>query len=74
VPPPETLLYAAKLAAYYSKGRNHPSLPVDYTRRKHIKKGANAPAGLVTYTNFQTIYVGLSPQEMVAISRAAAEN
>ncbi|MCE5342269.1 MAG: NFACT family protein [Eubacteriales bacterium] len=74
VPAPETLLLAAKLAAYYSKGRNHPSLPVDYTRRKHIKKGASAAAGLVTYTNFQTIFVGLTPEEMVTISRAAAEN
>ena len=72
-PAPETLLYAAKLAAYYSKGRNHPSQPVDYTRRKYVKKAAGAPAGFVTYTNFQTILVGLTPEEIASIGRSAAE-
>ncbi len=73
-PADETLAYAARLAAYYSKGRNHPGLPVDYTRRKYVKKASGSPAGLVTYTNFKTIFVGLTPEETVAISRAAAEN
>ena len=72
-PTAETLLLAAKLAAYYSKGRNHPSLPVDYTKRKYVKKAAGAAAGFVTYTNFQTALVGLSPEELVTIARSAAE-
>ena len=72
-PAPETLLFAAKLAAYFSKGRNHPSLPVDYVRRKHVRKAAGAAAGLVTYTNFQTVLVGLSTEEINQIGRSAAK-
>ena len=72
-PSPVALLYAAKLAAYYSKGRNHPSLPVDYTKRKHVKKAAGAAAGFVTYANFQTINVGLTPEELVSIGHSAAQ-
>lgn len=44
-PSDETLLYAAKLAAYFSKGRNHPQLPVDYTRRKYVKNPPTRPPG-----------------------------
>jgi len=72
-PEVETLLYGAKLAAYYSKGRNHPSQPVDYTKRKYVKKAAGAAAGFVTYSNFQTILVGLTPEELVTIGHSATE-
>ena len=71
-PSDEALLYAAKLAVYFSKGRNHPSLPIDYARRRYIKKSANSPAGLVTYTHFKTLLVGLTQEEMNEISRLAA--
>ena len=70
-PSDEALLLAAKLAVYYSKGRNHPLQPIDYTKRKYIKKSANAPAGLVTYTYFKTITLGLSPEDMVWIQKNA---
>ena len=73
-PAAETLLLAAKLAAYYSKGRNHPSLPVDYVKRKYIKKSSGSPVGFVTYTNHQTIHVGLTPEDLVSIGRSAAQN
>jgi len=72
-PDDETLLYAAKLAAYYSKGRNHPALPVDYTKRKYVKKSANAAAGMVTYTHFQTAIIGLTPEDQAQIMKAAAK-
>lgn len=72
-PTPDTLMYAAKLAAFYSKGRNHPNQPVDYTLRKHVKKAAGTPAGFVTYANFQTLFVGLTPEEIVAFGRSAAK-
>ena len=71
-PSPDTLLYAAKLATYFSKGRNHPSQPVDYVRRKHVKKAAGAAAGFVTYVNFKTVIVGLTPEEIVSIGRSTA--
>lgn len=70
-PSDEALLMAAKLAAYYSKGRNHPQLPVDYTKRRYVKKGANAPAGLVIYTNYQTLIIGLKPEDAAWIIKNA---
>lgn len=71
-PGDDTLLFAARLAAYYSKGRNHPALPVDYTLRKYVKKSANSPAGLVTYINFQTLFIGLSAEEQADIMNQAS--
>ncbi len=72
-PSDETLLYAAKLAAYYSKGRNHPALPVDYTKRKYVKKSANAAAGMVTYTHFQTAIIGLTAEDQAQILKASVK-
>lgn len=72
-PSDATLLFAARLAAYYSKGRNHPAFPVDYTLRKHVKKKAGTPSGFVIYQHFKTIHIGLTPQEMETIRRMAME-
>ena len=72
-PSDETLLYAAKLAAYYSKGRSHPQQAVDYTLRKYVKKAAGSPAGLVTYTHFKTLIIGLTPQDVAHIIKQAAK-
>ena len=72
-PADETLLLAAKLAAYFSKGRNHPSFPIDYTKRKHVKKKSGSPAGLMIYQNFKTILIGLSPQDLETIKRLVVE-
>jgi len=63
-----TIRKAAGLAVYYSKGRNEPSLQVDYTKRKHIKKPAGSPAGFVTYTHYSTIDVGLTSKEIESIA------
>jgi len=72
-PSDDTLLFAAKLAAYYSKGRNHPSYPIDYTKRKHVKKKSATPSGFVIYQHFKTIHIGLTPQDTETIRRQAAE-
>jgi len=72
-PSGDTLLFAAKLAAYYSKGRNHPSFPIDYTKRKYVKKKSGTPAGFVIYQNFKTVYIGLKPQDFETIRRSASE-
>lgn len=66
-PSDETLLYAAKLAAYFSKGRNHPSFPIDYTKRKYVKKKSGTPSGFVIYQNFKTLLIGLTPQDFETI-------
>ena len=70
-PTDETLLYACKLATYYSKGRNHPQQAIDYTKRKYVKKAAGSPAGLVTYTNFKTAIIGLTPEDVAYIVKEA---
>ncbi len=55
--PPKTIKEAARLAAYYSKGRMSTNVPVDFTEVKNINKPAGAKPGLVYYDNYQTIYV-----------------
>ena len=56
-PDDETIVYAAKLAAAYSKGANSSNVPVDYTRRRFVKKPSGAKPGFVIYTNQHTLYV-----------------
>jgi len=72
-PSDETLLYACKLATYYSKGRNHPQQAIDYTKRKYVKKAAGSPAGMVTYTNFKTAIIGLTPEDVAHIIKEAGK-
>lgn len=44
---------AARLAAYYSKGRDQDKVEIDYIQRKHVKKPAGAKPGFVVYyTNY----------------------
>jgi predicted ribosome quality control (RQC) complex YloA/Tae2 family protein len=54
-PPHADLEAAAALAAFHSKARHSGSVPVDYARRKHVRKQRDAAPGLVWYTNAQTI-------------------
>lgn len=58
---PDTLEKAASLAAYFSRARLAPSVPVDYTLRKYVKKPRGAKPGLVIYTNEKTLTVSPSP-------------
>lgn len=54
--PDRTFEEAAKLAAYYSKGRNSGNVEVDYTIRKNVKKPAGAKPGFVVYyTNYSMV-------------------
>ena len=48
---------AAKIAAYYSKAKDSSSVPVDFTKVRHVKKPSGAKLGFVTYDNQQTLYV-----------------
>ena len=61
-----TIRTAAQLAAYFSKGRISSSVPVDYTRIRHVKKIPAAHLGLVTYENQKTIYI--DPEESFIMS------
>jgi len=55
--PETTLLEAAMLAAYYSKGVRSSQVPIDATFRRYIKKPGGTPAGFVTYTHQRTLYI-----------------
>ena len=51
--PDRTFEEAARLAAYYSKGRDQDKVEIDYIQKKHVKKPGGAKPGFVVYyTNF----------------------
>ena len=51
--PDNTFEEAARLAAYYSKGREQDKVEIDYIQRKHVKKVAGSKPGFVIYhTNY----------------------
>jgi predicted ribosome quality control (RQC) complex YloA/Tae2 family protein len=56
-PAPEAIAAAAGLAAFHSKARASANVPVDYTRRRHVKKPAGAKPGFVIYDHQKTIYI-----------------
>ncbi len=53
----EVLLYAAEICAYYSDGREGDKIPVDYCKRKFVKKPSKSKAGFVIYTDYKTVLV-----------------
>lgn len=55
--PDQTLLEAATLAAWYSKGQHSSMVPIDYTLRRYVKKPGGAAPGMVIYTNQRTLYM-----------------
>ncbi|MCY6370338.1 Rqc2 family fibronectin-binding protein [Clostridium ganghwense] len=59
--PDRTLMEAANLAAYYSKGQQSSKVPVDYTEIKNVKKPSGAKPGMVIYYTNQTLYI--TPEE-----------
>ena len=58
---------AAKLAAYYSKGRENDKIEIDYLQKKNVKKpGGSAPGFVVYYTNYSmTIHPDISGLTLV---------
>ncbi|GAB1306150.1 Rqc2 family fibronectin-binding protein [Bacillus altitudinis] len=64
-PDEQTLLEAAQIAAYFSKAKESSSVPVDYTKIRHVKKPNGAKPGFVTYDQQQTLFV--TPDEDVVL-------
>ena len=62
-PSDKTVLEAAQLAAFHSKGKSGSGVPVDYVAVKFVKKPAGAKPGMVIFTNNKTLYV--TPDESV---------
>ena len=56
-PDDDTLVEAAKLAAWYSQAKESGNVPVDYTPVKYVKKPAGARPGMVIYHVYKTINV-----------------
>lgn len=53
---PETTLHeAARLAAYYSKGRDNGKVEIDYTQKKHLNKPKGGKPGFVTYQTYNSV-------------------
>lgn len=53
----DTIRSAAQLAAYYSKGRDSSSVPVNYAQIKTLKKIPGAKPGMVSLSTYKTIYI-----------------
>jgi predicted ribosome quality control (RQC) complex YloA/Tae2 family protein len=60
-PPARDLAEAAVLAALHSRARGSGSVPVDWTRRKYVRKTRKAPAGTVAVQRAQTLFVEPDP-------------
>ena len=56
-PRDETLIIAAKIAAYFSQYKNSSNVPVDYTECKFVKKPSGSKPGFVIFFNQHTVYV-----------------
>lgn len=61
----QTIYEGAMLAAYFSKSKMSSQVPVDYTKKKHVKKPSGSKPGMVIYETNNTIYV-TPTEEMVA--------
>ncbi len=53
----EDLLDAAELAVFYSQASQSSMVPVDYTRRKFVRKRPHAEPGQVLYRQEKTLYI-----------------
>ena len=67
--PEQTILEAAYLAAYYSKGKMSSNVPIDYTERKNVKKPSGAKPGMVIYETNSTVYVTPSVEHISKIEK-----
>lgn len=64
-PSEKTLFEAATIAAFFSRAKNSSSVPVDYTKIRHVKKPNGAKPGFVIYENQTTLYV--TPDEELVL-------
>jgi predicted ribosome quality control (RQC) complex YloA/Tae2 family protein len=63
-PPHADLVEAATLAALHSRARTSGVVPVDWTRRKYVRKPRRSPPGRVTIERAKTVFV--EPSEALA--------
>ena len=58
-PDEEEIRLCAQLAAYFSEMRESGSIPVNYTQVRHIKKIPGSKLGLVSMSEYNTIYIDI---------------
>ncbi|HUE77261.1 MAG TPA: NFACT RNA binding domain-containing protein [Longimicrobiales bacterium] len=61
-PPKRDVIEAAVLAALNSRARTSGTVPVDWTRRKYVRKPRKAPPGAVLPERVQTVFVEPDPE------------
>ncbi|MGL5695249.1 MAG: Rqc2 family fibronectin-binding protein, partial [Peptostreptococcaceae bacterium] len=67
----QTVYEGAMLAAYFSKSKMSAQVPVDYTKRRYVKKPSGSKPGMVIYETNSTMYV-TPTEEMVASLKVKA--
>jgi hypothetical protein len=72
--PRQTLVEAAKLAAYYSQARAHGKVTVTYTLKKYVRKPRKSPPGLVTITNEKSIVVTPDKSLITKLARGTMDD
>ncbi|MDA8194578.1 MAG: NFACT RNA binding domain-containing protein [Thermaerobacter sp.] len=60
----DDLLDAANLAVFYSPASQSSQVPVDYTRRKFVRKRPHAQPGQVLYQREKTLYITPDPARL----------
>ena len=66
----EAVEQAARLAAWYSNGRQSTTVPVDVTERRHVRKIKGGGPGMVTYRNEYTLQVRPASEEDLGLAPA----
>lgn len=59
---------AAALAAYYSKGRGHDKVEIDYIQKKHVKKPNGGKPGFVVYYTNYSLAIAPSVDNVILVS------
>ena len=59
----EIIKFASEICAYYSDGREGDKIPVDYCKRKFVKKPNKSKAGFVVYTDYKTALATPNPHK-----------
>jgi predicted ribosome quality control (RQC) complex YloA/Tae2 family protein len=72
-PPARDLAEAASIAAWHSKSRGAAVVPVDWTRRKHVRKPRGGPPGLVLVDKTKTVNARPSAEVERALRRSDAD-
>jgi predicted ribosome quality control (RQC) complex YloA/Tae2 family protein len=68
-PPAKDLAEAAALAALHSEAKHSKTVPVDWTRRKHVRKPRKSSPGTVILSRAQTLFVEPDPDLPDRLSR-----